>query len=376
MLACPGVFRIHSTVRRDRGVTRRTMAVAATAIVTAIVQSARAAPFIQLEWRSPDECLLAANVEHSVQRMVKREPLVVQTARVVIERHESRWTATLDMQHGVRRLEGASCEELAETLAVVIALAIDPLAQAPETPDPLTTRGSAESTEAAAPIVEPASAANQAEASDAPRETAQEREPAVVTVPPTKIERINPPGRLASPSSAPGLRRSSLILSGGVGAMGEWGSLPSVAAAGSLGLRVAGRNWAARARWASFFSQDASVDERPVGTIGFRFGALEPCVANAWLATRWEFCAAFEYGSLSGRGHGLLSSGTGGTTYWYALGAAVGSWFEILRYLQLEPRLGIALPLFRPSFTTGEVTSVHRIGPVSGRAELNLWLVY
>lgn len=398
------MFRLHSTWRSVRGVTHRLIAITAAAIATVIVQSARAAPFIQLDWRSPNECLMAGAVEQSVQRLVKRPPLVSQVARVVIERSEPRWVATLDMQHGVRRLEGASCEELVETLAVVIALAIDSvqepaLAQA-AAPEPQKAGDSTPPTETPATMAGSEAASNRTALGNPTRDAAKEREAVVVTVPPTKMERLNPPGRRAETNSVPdsvagpyrehptapgeraetnsvpGYRRRRILLAGGVGAIGEWGALPSVAAAGSVVLRIAGDTWAARVRGASFFSQDATIGERPVGTISLRFGALEPCVAQPWLAKRWEFCAAFEYGSLSGSGRGMLSNGTGGTTYWYSLGGAVGTWFELLRYLQIEPRLGIAFPLFHPSFTMGEVNSVHRVGVASGRAELNLWLVY
>lgn len=330
-------------------------------------QAARAATSLQLDWDSPDDCRVASAVQSTVERMVKGVPTISQRVKVVLTRNGAEWAATLHLQQGTRRLEGASCEELAETVAVVIALAIERSSDEPrfaEITPPATNSVPAEQETASAPSPQPRDAVmpeGNEDVSALPQTQSADRKPSADS----DLSRPRAP-----------VRRSPLTLGGGVGVLGEVGALPRVAAAGSVGLRIAGPSWAARLRWAAFFSQQAERSSRSVGTISLAFGAVEPCVAARWLANRWEFCGSFEYGPMSGSGKGNLQEGKSGSTSWYALGSAVGGWFRLVDHLYLEPRLGAAFPLFHPAFTIDTGTPVHQVGMVSGRAELNLWIQY
>jgi hypothetical protein len=329
---------------------------------------------------------MADTVQLAVERMVKNAPRISQRVKVVISRIGSVWIADLDLRLGSRRLEGNSCGALTETMAVVIALAVEQREPSASNPTNATAAAAAAAPPAAAPAatapttpgnVEHAPATPSSNEKARVSQDALEREPVVVAPPPTPQKTRQPPVDTATHFSAPQHRDwkwGTINWSVSVGALGEIGALPHAAAAGTIGLRIAGPAWALRARWAAFFSQDAVNANRQVGSIAFGVGTLEPCVALR-LADRWEACASFEYGSMSGTGEDTLARGSRGRTAWYALGSNVGWWIQLANHLYLEPRLGVALPLFHPAFEVNQ-SAVHRVGIVSGRAELNFWLQF
>jgi hypothetical protein len=364
------------------------------AMATLIARAESAPQVIELEWISPQDCRTAPLVQSTVARMVKNAPAFPQQVRVVISRVRNSWIADLVLRLGTRRLEGTSCEELTETLAVVIALAVEQ-SNAQPIPEGSSAAPQPESP-TAAPAALPSSTAPDADAgaqtqsnreagseSSAPlpgknvppEQAARESKPArqprasVLAPPPTKIEVAE-----ARDAAPPLVRRrhprwNSLRLGALAGALGEVGALPRFAVAGSVGLRFAGPTWAFRARWATFFSQAARIDGRRVGSIAFGVATLSPCVVLP-IADVWEACASFEYGTLSGNGEGSLERRGIGSTAWYAVGTDIGWRLELLEHYFLQPRVGVTVPLFHPAFRIDDAVA-HRVGFVSGRAELN-----
>lgn len=95
---------------------------------------------LHLTWDAPNPCPGAAAVRSDVRRLVG--PLDGELPMLVAEAHVSyrnnRWQLTLstnvDGTAGERELEGTSCEAVAESAAVLLALALNP--KAPLTPAP------------------------------------------------------------------------------------------------------------------------------------------------------------------------------------------------------------------------------------------------
>jgi hypothetical protein len=84
---------------------------------------------VALEWSAPDECADSGEMQDRVsQRLGESTSRAPLSASGRIERTPSGYTLTLRTPTGERQLEAASCDELVESAAVILALLIDPRA--------------------------------------------------------------------------------------------------------------------------------------------------------------------------------------------------------------------------------------------------------
>jgi hypothetical protein len=128
-------------------------------IVVALLLVAGPARADEITWEAPRGCPTAEVVRDRVIANLGR-PLRdgEVTATLAVARHGRRWKVTMtvrlaDAEPGVRTLEAASCEALAESAALILALTIDPFAGEADPDARATDTGEPEMIEIAEPLV-------------------------------------------------------------------------------------------------------------------------------------------------------------------------------------------------------------------------------
>ena len=305
------------------------------AVWTVALPGQTAEPALQLTWKAPRECPTGHEVEQAVLHLVGNVPGEPLDASVVVSKVGARYRAQIHTAGGARErsLEGESCEAIAEAVAVLLALAIDPTSLARADTQPLF----------AAPTVSAATAA-----SSAP--------PPARTTPPAKRVRVD--ARLA-------------------GAL-ESGPLPSTGVAGALQVGARLSRWSAHARVMVRTPQERDLPE-PDGA-GGRFGMVSagllacgavPRPTSAWL----DLCLAGEIGRLSGEGYGV-SQPRSGSQVWLGLGGgalgvvALGSGLTLTGGLEVLP-----VPVHRP-FDLDGIGEVYRPSGVCVRGLLGVGTIF
>jgi hypothetical protein len=275
------------------------------------------------------------------------------TFRVDIERAPIGFVGRVDVpgqaggavESSERRVTATSCDELVDTLALAIVLAIAWQRDA-----------SASSLAASVPPPVESTSAFSGEAT-----------------PPDAAGETDPNGSRAAEPSTAGPQLSAF------GAMvADAGSLPALGLGVAVGVDVAWTALELRALGMLLPGADGSVDRRdpasPGAEIGLVAGALLACAplstraAGATLAA----CVGAELGRLSGHGTRIDTSHSS-TTWWAAPRADIGArWALPVSWLAIELGVTVAAPIWRDEFVLEEVGSVHRPAAVVGRATLSL----
>lgn len=245
-----------------------------------------------------------------------------------------------------RRVTASSCDELVDTLALTLVLAIAGDADASAT---------AASTPPAPPADE--SFAREPVASNASAETSDDNDASA-----------------ESPDEPSAGARFAAF-----GAMvGDAGSLPAFGLGVAVGADVAWPSVQLRALGMLLPGAEGSVDPNdpasPGAEIGLAAGGLLVCAPLSTRLAGAELvaCGGAELGRLSGQGIRIDTSHSS-ATWWSALRADVaGRWALPLRGLALELGITMAAPIWRDEFVLEGVGSVHRAAPVVGRATLSL----
>lgn len=323
--------------------------------VTGAPQQAIPAPLVELELSAPPACPSSKVVQDAVRQRVKRaaaEPLRV---RAQIEHHE-RWSLLLKTEQGERRVEGESCEAVAQTLVVLLALAVDPGA------DVETTSWSPE-------LVAPAASEQTSGASAEAATRPEEGEPTRANVTPTKT-RLSAPARKArgeSRVSSP-LRWPTLGVS--LGALGEVGALPKPSFGATGALSATWWPWSLKLGAAFLVPQFAQVESSSVrkgGYVSLWSGNLELCRSFAAVLSA---CLGTEIGRLTGEGRGVQSRT--GHALWLAAGPALMGQVPLESGLGLFAKLGVYFPIFRPGFGVEPYGQLHAPAAASGRLVLGI----
>ncbi|HTV25694.1 MAG TPA: hypothetical protein VMG12_43660, partial [Polyangiaceae bacterium] len=241
----------------------------------------------------------------------------------------------------------ASCDELVDTLALALVLAI------------AGQRGAdAASAESPAP---PASV-----------ESASAPHPAPHAVPGSDAA-------LAADAASSRESRAEGPTVAAFGAMlGDAGSLPAFGLGLAVGADVAWPGFALRALGMLLPGAEGSVDARdpasPGAEIGLVAGGLLVCapLSTRLVGAELGACVGAELGRLSA--HGIrIDRSHSSTTGWAAPRADLaGRWALPLPWLALELGLTLAAPIWRDEFVLEGVGSVHRAAPVVGRVSLSL----
>jgi hypothetical protein len=315
-----------------------------------------------LSWDAPAGCPTSESVRTRIEALLDgpisapRDVEIDARAVVTAGRPGSDWRLALEIgsESGLRRREltAASCDELAQVTALLVAVAIDPSAAGrvmteddpdPSPPAPAPADPAPARTPAPTASPEPRSsprAASSTDTSDAP----------------------------SAPASEPGLGGAVRLAAGlGLGVVPS----PAGALAGAVALR--GRVWRVDLGASHRFVRP--VPEIGIGTVTARVWATAATIDAAWVPAipRVEFPLGIgvEAGAIAGRSAGLDAPrrGRGG---WAALRGGAGLVILPWQRVGITVDARIFVPVTRTRFAIADVGVVHGVGPVGGQFVVGL----
>ncbi|MEM6991389.1 MAG: hypothetical protein AAF721_12850 [Myxococcota bacterium] len=296
-------------------------------------------PGFELQWTAPATCPSQAEVDRRIESNLRTSTAsdvdVYAEADVSETDGEFRLALRFRDVSGERVVTSRDCRELADAAAFIVSIAIDPtLTPAPPQPEP-------------------------------PPEPEPEPEPVVAPAPPV------PPPRPAAPVATPGepdpnLRRGQLVvrIDGGP----SLGALPALG--GSLGVAIGGQLGRARVEAVGrfHFPQEQALAAVPDAGARFMVGvaAQRGCAVPAVSRVEFPLCAGIELGSIRATGFGVDAPQTEHRLW----GAIALSPSIVVRFGSVALWGGVDVaPLWvRPRFEIRGGGTVHRMGPVMGRA--------
>ena len=319
------------------------------------IASVLAAP-VEFRWNAPSECPSEQDVQGRVERYLSdvAGPEGVRVEADVTERDGGRWLlelTTIDASgaESTREIEDTDCEGLAETAAVLTALAVSPQADVAPAAEP-----------AAAPVIE----------ASLPPAT----EPEPETPPEPASAPLRPPPDVAPRRSSRTPLRYGVRVGGGIG----FGWLP---VGGDLGLAatLGGRRWAAelegfiglprRVRLGR--SPDSGANLLGWSVAGRGCGVLP---LTDWLAL--PLCAGLEAGQVRASPVGLDNDADAALPWVAALASAslrAEVHPRVSLWLMPELQVGLRRPVFSASDEQDEVFAA---SPASGRVRAGVELVF
>jgi hypothetical protein len=309
----------------------------------ATIAVAPRAAAVELTWESPEACPDRANVEQRIHKLLgTTNDKVIAEGRVTATKngYHLALTTTRDGVRGERALDDASCEALADSAALIVAMAIDPAVamgiEEPPAPTPLLAAPSPNE------LPPPSSEVVVAPIADAPAA-------AVVVQPPSARPRF-------------------LIAAGG-DVIGLVFPRAALGAAFSVGTVVRSLRFDLGARYAPSSSHELAA---PAGASG-SFELLVAHARGAWLWSRGDFelgpTLGVEAGRARGRGQGVRTS-LEGRAPWFA-GSLGGLLTLRTGAFGWSADLAVVVPLTRPSFVIEGAGTVHTPAAIALRAGLS-----
>jgi len=311
------------------------MVIATAAAIAALAGVARAQP---VQCSGPAECPAQAEVIGEIERQLGGEVDWSKHAALgaVVEASPDaggwRVVMTTRQPEGFRELRGATCKEVAEAAALVIAMIIDPEALLATTTDPTPVEPGADDEVPGSPDTTTATAATAATTGGA-----------------TTPVRWGLRGNIVSDIGAlPGVKP-------GVG-------LTAAATLGRWRVEVAGTYW--------FQRREPLADDPDIGgDLSMWTGAVRGCYGvRGWLG-----CGGFEAGQVAGSGYGIQDP-ISNTSTWMAPTLSVARELKLSQWLSFFVSAEAALALRRPHFNVtvevedmDVVAEVHQPAPVVGR---------
>ncbi len=288
---------------------------------------------LQLEWQAPSECPTAAEVRASVARLlggeVKLPPgeTVEVTAAVTAGQTWRVDIATgAEAQRSRRSLESASCAELADATALLVALLIDAHAVAVSAP-------------------------------------------------------ASPPPAAARPAATVAPQASATALRAGVLGTVGLGILPGLDAGVGVSVAIVRGAWRFDLRGSYGLRRDQNVSvASPPGAYGvFNYSGGVAGACRLFPRDRIELgaCVDVEGGVLSARGY-KFSEELSGRAIWLGLGPAAYVAIRAGRF-SVPVRAALVVPITRPEFVFNygaDTGSVFRAAPLSGRLTVGLELQF
>jgi hypothetical protein len=279
-----------------------------------------------LSWQAPSGCPSHDELRAGIARLLGGDIRVPQggdiKARAVVA-HGQTWSLAIETElagrPGRRSIEAASCQELADATALIIALMIDPDAVA-----------------------------------------AHATQPRLVAPPPP-----------AQTAPAPQQERRTIQYLVGIHAAGSQGTLPSVDAGLGGGIGLAGRLWRVELRGTYGLRRDQHAGAPPpapplsYGQFNFAAAALAGCLNLGREGVAFGPCADAELGVVSAKGFGVSQS-LPANTAWLALGAGVYAAVSLGPHLSLPLHLDVLAPLRRSEFVFKNVPGRVFQAPVVG----------
>ena len=283
----------------------------------------------ELVWEALPECPGADQVRRQVEALlppdVDRKAGLAATGQVSRD-EDGRWLLHLRLIDGdvldERELVGDSCQALADSAAVIIAMQLTPTEPKPEPAPPTETR----------PVAAPAP---------------------------------------AKPSPAPAPRQSFFQL--GLSGSADSAALPRLALGARADLGFSHQRFYVGASAALWLGQTETLAPAHPGRgrFGWRAASLWTCHATWGRAVRVGPCLAFELGQLTARSSDvrlpdeaeeLWLAALGGGAFWVPLGS---SWL-------LTSSVSAVVPLRRPSFVVEGIGEIHQPRRIGVRSALGL----
>lgn len=326
-----------------------------------------AAPGLQLDWQAPAGCPDQAGVRGRVAAMLAAGAVegsdLAATGRVSAAGEG--WQLELELVRAGgrerRTLGDRDCAALADAAALMIAVAIDPLAavvvpqdRAPVVPEVVVP-------ELVPPVAVPED-----------RPAVPEDRP-VVVVPEARVEPVDEPGAVPKDRPVVARRRLELGLRAGAG-VGFTRILPGPNAALELGLGLEGRGWRVELNGGFSPPVQGTASGQPAIGGSFRLGFAElrgcgvPALRRAPVA--FPLCVGLQVGAMHGRGSGdglmvplaarslWIATRFGGALRWRPRDGRVSLWLG----------LDAIVALTRPEFVTAGGVRVHQAARIGGQA--------
>ena len=330
---------------------------------------------IRLEYRAgsgcPDEASFVARVQERTERgRIAREGEQARTFRVELEDapHPSGTVTVVDgaRMEGTRTVDAGSCDEVADAMSLIVALALDPHARAPP-PRPAIA--------APSPIAgDAATATSLAPGSPAPLPSAAPPPPAKKEVD-ANVEPTEPP---VTPAATVETRPNPLGLHflGGADAAVATGVAPLTLFGFSpyLGWRSTGAARFGLSVRVAFLRIGTAPLAAPGGTADFTWtvGRVDAC---GLLRPDWPLrlggCTRVELGALQGTGHGIAGA-QGQVSPWIAAGILARFEWTFLGSLMLDLEAGPAFRLDSARFYFFPGITVYAVAPVGLDAEAGI----
>lgn len=283
---------------------------------------------LALAWDAPPECPSRSQILADVARLlggtmpIPRGGAVEAHASVA---HGPPWSVSLTThnagQLGRRSLEAASCRDLADATALILALMIDPDAVA-------------------------------AHAGDAK----------VAPSPP-------PPAPVVEAPPAPPPTGPPMDVLVAVHGQASLGLLPGVDAGVGAGIGLAGRRWRVEVRGTYGLRRDqvarAAAAPEARGQFSFLGSALAACIDLGGDGIGFGPCAGAELGLVSAKGYGVSVELPARTT-WLAGGAGGYVVIALGRHLAIPLHLDVMAPLLRPRYIIKDVEGTVFQAPALG----------
>lgn len=284
-------------------------------------------------WQAPASCPSREDLSAAIARLLGGDIRVPQggdiRARAVVA-HGQTWSVAIETElagrPGQRSIEAASCQDLADATALIIALMIDPDAVAAHATPPK-----------AVPATPPAET-----------DPAHQRKP----------------------------RAMQYLL--GVHTAGIYRTMPSFDVGLGGGVGMAGRHWRVELRGSYGLRRDqkamAAAPAGAYGEFGFAAATLAACFNLGRQGPAFGICADYELGVISARGAGVSES-LPAQTPWSALGAGAYVAFPLGSHLSLPLHVDVMAPLRRTEFVfQNEPQPVFQAPAVGGRISVGVEL--
>lgn len=328
-------------------------------------------PSAPLTWEAPPSCPSAESVAASIEQFA---PGVLEQVdpdrarlRAVVEIDGTGYAATVTTTSPEARtsrvLQAADCRVIAEAVALMTAVALDPLRSA----ETIAARTQPPPSERAPS--EPA-APNQPEPEFDPKpepEPEPERDPPPEPVPTARVNLSDPAFEAPRNDRLRAPRFAARVFAGG-------GYGPTDTGYATIGGAVAlyGDRW--RAQVGAGWSTPRTIRSAADASVGGTFDAWHLAARGCFVPTvgarqRLELplCPGVELGQVRGRGLDELPVALDAEFLWFALGVGQGLWFVPTPRVAVGVDLQLALPTTRGRFLV-DSTAVQRIEPVTIRA--------
>ena len=313
---------------------------------------------ISLGWETVEGCPTRADVQKHVERFLGGPPSG-EKARLSVEGQLKRQNGSFQLSlrmtgaetHGARVLDASNCATLSEAGALLVAMAFDP--------DAVSASAARAEQEPSSPILAPQTGA--AALPSVPTGPSPAAPP--IATPPTaqpSLPAWKPPprgGALAPSGARSPMPARPWTLAGGLGFLGDYGSLPSVSPGVRAQLSLGMAAYRIEAAFQMWPSAESRLKERAAagGTFSLVLGELRGCrILLPWAVTppmpvSLAGCVGLEMGRIAGKGFGVTHP-TEGAALWIAPTSAAELRVALAEPLGVLADVGFAVPLNRKSF--------------------------